>query len=216
MNEPDFDEFLLGAADDQQHRVCEEWLSNSETIVSVQSTVGDDSLISALRMAGDSVSDIQEIDLLVEQVEKLVPRHSITADEMNRFLDPPQFPDELGKIGRFRIIEFLASGGMGLVFRAVDPDLDREVCVKLLSPSLEFNAEAKSRFERESREASRMGSERIVTVLEVGRQRGLPFFVMPMLEGMSLRSMLDKHVPLPPETSDPDHATTCRRIAVRA
>lgn len=199
MNEPDFDAFLQGSAEDKQHRVCEELLANPETIVNVDSTVADDSLLSALRMAGESIPNDHELESLVERVEKLVPRHSITTDELSRFLDSGELPDELGKVDRFRIIEILASGGMGLVFRAIDPNLDREVCIKMLSPRLEFDSEAISRFERETREAARMNSERIVTVLEVGRQRGLPYFVMPMLEGMSLRSMLDVNGPVPPD-----------------
>ena len=197
MNEPDFEAFLQGCAEDQQHRVCEELLANPDTIVNTDGTVGDDSLLLALRMAGSSTPNDQELESLVERVENLVPRYSVSMDELSRFLDPAENPAELGKIGRFRIIEILASGGMGLVFRSVDSNLDREVCIKLLNPRLEFDAEAISRFERETREVARMNSERIVTVLEVGRQRGLPYFVMPMLEGMSLRSMLDAHGSVP-------------------
>lgn len=192
MNDQAFDEFLAGTANERTYRQCEQLLANPETMVNYHSTVEHDSLLSALQIVSESSADQKELDALVEKVELLVPRHSITADELNRFLDPSENPDEIGKIGRFRIIEFIASGGMGLVFRAIDPELDREVCIKLLSPNLEFNAESKTRFERESREVSRMRSERIVTVLEVGQQRGLPFFVMPMLEGMSLRTMLDQ------------------------
>ncbi len=199
MKNKAINDFLLGTADDQQQRECEELLANPETIVQYESTVSDDSLLLALKIQNESTTDQLEIDRLAARMEKLVSRHAITAVELERVLDAAEQPEDLGKIGRYRVVEFLASGAMGLVFRAIDSDLDREVCIKLLSPTHEFDVEAKSRFERESREAARMNCERIVTVLDVGTQRGLPYFVMPLLSGMSMRTFLDRGQKVQPE-----------------
>ena len=185
--------FLRGAVDDQTQKRCEDRLlqsaENRDTLAALADTVNDDSLLAALKLgdannpetSGFALTDGPQLQGLVEKIEALVPRHSISADELSRIFDPSDNPQSLGRIGRFEVTEFLASGGMGLVFRAVDPELNREVCIKLLSPSHEFNAEAKSRFDRESREMAKMNCERIVTVLEVASQKELPYFVMPLL-----------------------------------
>ena len=196
--------FLRGAVDDQTQKRCEDRLlqsaENRDTLAALADTVNDDSLLAALKLGdannpetgGFALTDGPQLQGLVEKIEALVPRHSISADELSRIFDPSDNPQSLGRIGRFEVTEFLASGGMGLVFRAVDPELNREVCIKLLSPSHEFNAEAKSRFDRESREMAKMNCERIVTVLEVASQKELPYFVMPLLPGSSLRTVLDR------------------------
>ncbi len=188
-------EFLRGMGDDQSAERCEKLLSNTatDTVTNIAETVGDDSLLAALRIGGSGIPvDDPQLENLAGSIEALVPRHVITAEEISRVMDSPQSPDSIGRIGRFDVIEFLASGGMGLVFRAIDPELKRDVCIKLLSPNHEFSPEAKSRFDRESREMAAMNCERIVTVLEVGRQNGLPYFVMPLLAGHSLRTLIDR------------------------
>lgn len=207
QNEPKNSEivdFLRGAGSEQAQKLCEQFLSTSDaqandTVANLVETVGDDSLLAALKFEHAADVEQPQISILAERIEAIVPRHVITAAELSRLLDPSELPDSLGRIGRLEVIEFLASGGMGLVFRAADPDLDRDICVKLLSPSHEFHPEAKSRFDRESREMAKMNCERIVTVLEVGRQKDLPYFVMPLLPGSSLRTLLDRRGTLPAE-----------------
>ncbi|MEM7457013.1 MAG: WD40 repeat domain-containing serine/threonine-protein kinase, partial [Planctomycetota bacterium] len=197
MNAPSFDEFLKGTADEASQKRCEDLLANPDTVVQCAETVGDDSLLSALRTGSNECSiNHEELEQLTQKIEGMVPRHSLSADELSRVLNPCDNVEAMGTIGRFEVVEFIASGGMGLVFRAVDRGLDREVCIKLLSPNHEFNAEAKNRFEREAREMAKMSCERIVTVLEVGEQKGLPYFVMPFQEGMTLRKLLDRETRL--------------------
>jgi serine/threonine protein kinase len=190
MKNDAIDRFLLGTANDNEQRQCEELLASPETVVDCKSTVSDDSLLKALCTERVPREDSESIRQLAGKIEQLVPRYATGANELQRLLDPATQPDDLGMIGRYRAIEFLASGGMGLVFRAIDPELNRNVCIKLLNPNHGFNAEAKSRFDREARAAARMTCERIMPVLEVGLHGDLPFLVMPMLDGMSLRTML--------------------------
>jgi|GEM_PF-5444535 len=199
MKHDAIDKFLMGTADEHEQRRCEEMLADPETVIECRATVGDDSLLSALRSEGGPAVNSDQIQQLAQKIEQLVPRHAVGTDELQRLLDPPVQAGDVGQIGRYRITEFLAAGGMGLVFRGIDPDLDRPVCIKLLNPGPGAGPEAKSRFDREVRAAARMTCERIMPVLEVGMQRELPFFVMPMLEGMSLRTLLSREQRLAPE-----------------
>lgn len=86
--------------------------------------------------------------------------------------------------GRFRIVRLLGSGGMGMVFEAVDTELERRVAVKVvrsMMPSL------LGRFEREARAQARIDHENVCRVYEVGEEEGLPFIVMQLLPGRTLR-----------------------------
>ena len=102
-------------------------------------------------------------------------------------MDSAKTPEELGRIGKYRVTEFIAAGGTGLVFKAEDTELSRLVCIKVMHPAL---AMKRIRFERESKAAAKLRSERIVTLFDIGVQRELPFIVMQLLDGESLRNKL--------------------------
>ena len=203
-NETEFQNFLNGKSNDDQQARFERLLTNNESLPNID-RIAADSLTTALQV--DCETGKVELDTdpnvleLANRVQNMLPQHAISAAELKKVLDPPVNPDDLGSIDRFRVIEFIASGGAGLVFKAIDPNLDREVCIKLLNPAHEFNTEAKQRFERETREAARMNHERIVQVLEVGKLNGLPFFVMPLLAGSSLRSTIRSRNKISPQES---------------
>lgn len=91
---------------------------------------------------------------------------------------------------RYEILRELGRGGMGVVFLARDPLLDRDVAIKLLSPGL-VNAESSERFQREARMVAKLDHPGIVSVHDIGEQDGTLFFVMPYVQGASLRSFLD-------------------------
>ncbi|MEQ1904477.1 MAG: serine/threonine-protein kinase [Pirellulaceae bacterium] len=106
-------------------------------------------------------------------------------------LDPPLKPGDLGTAGEFAIEALIGSGGMGAVFRGRDDRLRRAVAVKVLSGALGDRAEA--RFLRESQAAARLEHDHLVPVHAVGRTaRGIPFLVMPLIEGESLRERIAK------------------------
>lgn len=227
--------YLGGTADAVQQKQSEELLASPETVVDCESTAANDALLVALRDGPDHSLDEGRIGQLAGKIEQLVGRPALSTDELRRLLDPANDPQALGRIGRYLVTELLASGGMGLVFRARDPDLDREVCIKLLHPAHAVGGEAVSRFEREARAAARLNCDRIMPVLEVGRHGGLPakpngkpdsgegagsasarmpgvglpYLVMPLMEGSSLRALMTRDGKFAPDRA----ARLARQIA---
>jgi eukaryotic-like serine/threonine-protein kinase len=87
--------------------------------------------------------------------------------------------------GRYRLQQQLGRGGMGIVFRATDEQLEREVAVKVL-PEADSSPGARERLLREARAAAALNHPAIVSVYDVGEQGGIPFFVMELVEGSNL------------------------------
>ena len=79
---------------------------------------------------------------------------------------------------------------MGVVFRAEDLDLRRQVAIKTMLPALAANPKARERFLREARAAAAIEHEHIVTIHQVGVDRGVPFLAMPLLKGQPLDDAL--------------------------
>ena len=90
------------------------------------------------------------------------------------------------RIGPYQIVGRLGAGGMGEVYRARDPRLDRSVAVKVLTSSRGSTPEELERFEREARAIARVSHPNICTVYDVGQDAGVPFLVMELLEGETL------------------------------
>jgi serine/threonine protein kinase len=113
------------------------------------------------------------------------------------FLAPPQGPGELGRLGPFRVLEVLGAGGMGVVFRAEDPQLGRPLALKAMLPALAASDSARQRFLREARAAANIKHDHIVSIYQVGEDRGVPFLAMEFLEGESLDARLQREGKLP-------------------
>ena len=108
----------------------------------------------------------------------------------------------LEPLGRYEILEEIGRGAMGVVFRARDPLLDRIVAIKTINVGLSrVEAEAfEKRFDREARSAGRLNHPNIVTIYDVGKSGDVAYIAMELLEGRSLRDILDSGVVLPPST----------------
>src|SRR5262249_14597798 len=119
------------------------------------------------------------------------------ASELYDFLAPPQNPDELGRLGTYRVVNVLGAGGMGVVFEAQDAAIERRVAFKPMRPTLAASASARQRFLREARAAAAIENERIVQIYHVGEDRGVPFLVMPLLKGESLENRINTDRRLP-------------------
>ncbi|MFO0880189.1 MAG: serine/threonine-protein kinase [Gemmataceae bacterium] len=113
------------------------------------------------------------------------------------FLAPAQQADELGRLGPYRILAVLGHGGMGVVYRAHDPALDRLVALKAMLPTLAVQPTARHRFLREARLAAAIQHDRVVAIFQVGEDGGIPYLAMPLLRGESLEQRLKKRRLLP-------------------
>jgi serine/threonine protein kinase len=100
----------------------------------------------------------------------------------------------------YEIIEELGRGGMALVYRARDRQLEREVAIKVLPFSLAFDAEFVERFQREARTAAQLEHPNIIPIYRVGRSGRVIYFIMKFLRGGSLSTVLQERKKLmPPE-----------------
>jgi serine/threonine protein kinase len=110
---------------------------------------------------------------------------------------------EARTLGRYRIIEEIGRGAMGMVYRAMDPLIERELAIKTLLPDLseEIVAEVRERFVREARSAGKLSHPNIVTVFDVGEQDGVAYIAMELLPGRSLQQILRDPEPLPFDTA---------------
>jgi serine/threonine protein kinase len=106
------------------------------------------------------------------------------------FLSPAQSPDEIGRLGKYRVLEVVGAGGMGVVFKAEDPRLRRSVALKAMLPALASSETARERFLREAQAAAAIQHDRIVAVYDVGEENGVPYLAMPFLRGESLETRL--------------------------
>ena len=100
--------------------------------------------------------------------------------------------------GRYHIVDRIAAGGMGEVFRAHDAVLAREVAVKVLHRSLAADPGFVERFRREARAAAALSHPNIVAVHDWGAVDGIYYMVMEYVRGQSLREILHEHGPLAP------------------
>ncbi len=93
-------------------------------------------------------------------------------------------------IGRYRIIERIGKGAMGVVYAAEDEAMGRRVAVKVMMADLEEEPETRERFYREAKITGQLIHRNIVTVFDLGEERGRPFIVMELLIGVALGEYL--------------------------
>ncbi|TWU67649.1 serine/threonine-protein kinase [Crateriforma conspicua] len=112
------------------------------------------------------------------------------------FLDPTDNSNSIGRFARYEIREIIGRGGMGIVMRAFDPSLNRLCAVKVLAPELASSAAAKKRFSREAKSAAAVVHPHVVPIQTVNQHEGLPYLVMPVVEGQSLQQRVEADGPL--------------------
>ena len=118
------------------------------------------------------------------------------------FLEKADDPSLLGKLGSYEVYELIGRGGMGMVFRARDPKLNRVVAIKVLAPELAAHTNARLRFLREAQAAAAISHPHVVTIHAVEDRtddatNALPFIVMECIVGQTLQQKLDKQGSLP-------------------
>src|SRR5215831_1823219 len=113
------------------------------------------------------------------------------------------------QFGEYELLEMIGEGGMGVVYRARQVNLDREVAIKLLSAGPWASTDFIDRFRQEAQNAARMQHPNIVAIHEVGETEGLHFFSMRLVRGMSLAQVIRSESRLAPQRA----ATLLRTIA---
>ena len=96
----------------------------------------------------------------------------------------------------YRLIEKIGGGGMGIVFKALDTQLNRHVAVKVLPPELTADPERRMRLQREAQAAAALQHPNIAVIHEVGEHEGSPYLVMELVSGKTLRDLIGNR-PLP-------------------
>ena len=103
-------------------------------------------------------------------------------------------------VTHYRILDKIGEGGMGVVYRAEDTRLGRQVAVKFLSAKLLQDPSALERFQREAKAASALNHPHICALYDIGQKGNLPFLVMELLNGTTLRFDLKNLLDSPYET----------------
>ena len=114
-------------------------------------------------------------------------------------LAPPQQPDELGRLGRYRVLALLllGAGGMGVVFQAEDTLLRRQVALKALHARLAADPQARSRFLREARAQAHVEHDNIIPIFDGVEDGDSAYIAMPLLKGTTLAAALRANPKLP-------------------
>jgi predicted Ser/Thr protein kinase len=103
---------------------------------------------------------------------------------------PPSAAELAARFPQLEILELLGKGGMGAVYKARQPGLDRTVAIKILPPEVGHDPAFAERFTREARALARLSHPNIVAVYDFGRSDGLYYFVMEYVDGVNLRQAL--------------------------
>jgi len=98
--------------------------------------------------------------------------------------------DQVKKIGKYEVMETLGKGGMGVVYKAVDPRIGRPVAIKMMTSGFAENADLLQRFYREAQSTGMLHHSNIVIVHDLGDVDGIPYLVMEYLEGEALDKMI--------------------------
>lgn len=136
-----------------------------------------------------------------DALESLCAQHPEHAEELRQrvqlldeFMGDPgperSGPSGQDRIGRFELREPIGRGGMGVVFRAFDPEVGREVALKIMSAAAAMEPRQRDRFRREVRAVARLSHPGILPVYEVGDDGGTTFYVMELIDGRSLQVIL--------------------------
>jgi len=109
-------------------------------------------------------------------------------------------------IGRYKVIEEIGRGGMGIVYRGEDPRLERTVAIKVLPPRKTSSQKALERFKREARVCARLDHPYILKVYDYGEEEQTYHLVMEFVEGVTLRDIIDDEGTHPADIDIPEMA----------
>ena len=209
--------FLLGQAEDASQHLIETHITSCQHCSQLLQTIsGQDTVTTALKSALKPLPHSPVLERLMEKL-KASPQNEASAppaiestqieaaDAKLKFtakapppdsawlldiLAPAQTSEEIGYLGQYRILKILGKGGMGAVLLAEDSGLQRQIALKVLLPDIASRQDMKDRFLREARVAAKIEHDNIVSIYQVGEDRGIPFIAMQLLKGAPLDDWL--------------------------
>lgn len=144
---------------------------------------------------GDNAAWLQrELESITEELKL-----DTTQPKPSGYFAPAELPKSGDQIGPYVIGDLVGRGGMGVVFQAVDPRLDRPVAIKMLKTEVANQSELTERFQREARAVASISHPNIVELFDVGSANGIPYAVMELLKGESLDAKLQQGALKPAE-----------------
>lgn len=121
---------------------------------------------------------------------------SFATDFAVDFLEPGGDPAMLGRLGEYEIVQVIGRGGMGVVLKGFQKELNRYVAVKVLAPHLAMSGAARRRFAREAQATAAIVNPHVMAIHSVNANAKLPYLVMPFVACESLQQRLDRQGPL--------------------
>ena len=99
-------------------------------------------------------------------------------------------------IGKYIVLGKIGEGAMGVVYKALDPQINRVLAVKTMSGDLSSEPELRERFEREARTAGRLSHKNLITIYDLFEEKGRTFIAMEYLDGEELKSKITRAEPI--------------------
>ncbi|MGA2249523.1 protein kinase domain-containing protein [Terracidiphilus sp.] len=143
----------------------------------------------------------QTVEMLLVENDRRKSASATPLLDRNATAPPVDFPVDGSHIGRYTILQPIGMGGMGVVYRARDEKLEREVAIKMLSPGVLSNSEARRRFRVEALALARLNHPHIAAVYDAGEQDGQDYIVMELVHGETLSNRLRSLRPLDIQTA---------------
>jgi serine/threonine protein kinase len=147
-----------------------------------------------------------------EQVDRRLAREAVRSNALTHWQAENLLAGQTSgfKVDRYVLLNLIGHGGMGCVYLALDPRLNRRVAIKILSRERLGNSGAIARFQREARVGAQLQHENLVRIYDCGESRGSYFLVMEYIEGKSMGILSSEQGPMPPMTA----ARLAREVAL--
>ena len=124
------------------------------------------------------------------------PRLDQVARQIAAYLSPSDDPSMIGRVGPYEVVGVIGRGGMGIVLKAFERSLNRNVAIKLLDPSLASLGSARQRFAREAKAMAAVSHAHVVPIFAVDEHQNLPYFAMEYVVGETLEQRLQRDGPI--------------------